>query len=148
MTDWDERFLNLADHIAQWSKDPRTKVGAVIINDNRQILGIGYNGFPRGVDDDTCRYNDRGIKHLFVAHAERNALDNCFADLHSHSATLYSSVFPCCDCAKGIIQRGIRRVITRSPPVVGTWAHNFNPTAVREMFFEADVELIIKNEDN
>jgi dCMP deaminase len=139
MTDWDSRFLDLASHVASWSKDPSTKVGAVIVNDKRQVLGMGYNGFPRGVDDINTRYDNRETKLLFVAHAERNALDNTFAD--SEGATLYSTLFPCTDCAKGIIQRGIKRVVTTRPPQ--SQYLRFNCKFSEIMFEEAGVELIV-----
>lgn len=139
MTDWDWRFLDLASHVAGWSKDPSTKVGAVIVNDKRQVLGMGYNGFPRGVDDDFHRYEDRETKLMLVAHAERNALDNTFTD--SEGATLYSTLFPCTDCAKGIIQRGIKRVVTTNPSE--TQYQRFNCKFSKLMFEEAGVELVV-----
>lgn len=111
MNTWDTRFLLLAEHISSWSKDPRTKVGAVVVNEHKQVLGLGFNGFPRGVFDLPDRYADRDRKLLFVAHAEQNALDNCFTD--PRGATIYSTLFPCYHCAKGIIQRGIRRIVSR-----------------------------------
>src|SRR5664280_2545750 len=73
---WHIRFLDLAKHIAQWSKDPKTKVGAVIVDEDNIILGIGYNGFPRGVQDYSERYNDRDTKLKYVVHAELNAILN------------------------------------------------------------------------
>lgn len=139
MTDWDWRFLDLASHVAGWSKDPSTKVGAVIVNDKRQVLGMGYNGFPRGVNDFAPRYENREAKLMFVAHAERNALDNTFAD--SEGATLYSTLFPCTDCAKGIIQRGIKRVVTTEPSE--TQWQRFNCEFSKIMFEEAGVELVV-----
>lgn len=139
MTNWDSRFMDLASHVAAWSKDPSTQVGAVIVNDKRQVLGMGYNGFPRGVDDTHERYHNRDIKLLFVAHAERNALDNTFAD--SEGSTLYSTLFPCTDCAKGIIQRGIKRVVTSQPS--DTQADRFNMSTSKIMFKEAGVELVL-----
>jgi dCMP deaminase len=138
MTDWNKRFLDLAGHVAGWSKDPSTKVGAVIVNDDKQVLGLGYNGFPRGVHDCTERYNDRNLKLQFVAHAERNALDNA-ADVRG--ATLYSTLFPCTDCAKGIIQRGIRCVVTTQPNEVQSRRFNFETSKI--MFDEAGVELLL-----
>jgi len=138
MTDWNKRFLDLAGHVAGWSKDPSTKVGAVIVNDDKQVLGLGYNGFPRGVHDCTERYNDRNLKLQFVAHAERNALDNA-ADVRG--ATLYSTLFPCTDCAKGIIQRGIRCVVTTQPNEVQSKRFNFETSKI--MFDEAGVELLL-----
>ena len=63
---WDERFLKLCEHVSQWSKDPRTKVGACVVNDDKQIIGLGYNGFPRGVIDEESRYEDGRTKLLLV----------------------------------------------------------------------------------
>jgi dCMP deaminase len=139
MINWDKRFFELAGHVAGWSKDPSTKVGAVIVNDKRQVLGMGYNGFPRGVDDMPHRYENRETKLLLVAHAERNALDNTFVD--SEGATLYSTLFPCTDCAKGIIQRGIKRVVTTQPSE--TQYQRFNCDISAMMFDEAGVELVV-----
>ena len=139
MTEWDWRFMDLASHVAGWSKDPSTKVGAVIVNEKRQVLGMGYNGFPRGVDDYFQRYENREVKLMLVAHAERNALDNTFTD--SEGATLYSTLFPCTDCAKGIIQRGIKRVVTTKPSE--TQYQRFNCKFSKLMFEEAGVELVV-----
>lgn len=137
MNNWDNRFFDLAAHVATWSKDPSTQVGAVVVNDKRQVLGMGYNGFPRGVDDAAHRYNNRETKLMFVAHAERNALDNTFANVEG--ATLYSTLFPCTDCAKGIIQRGIKRVVTSEPSPDQHQRFNCDISAI--MFKEAGVEL-------
>jgi dCMP deaminase len=136
MNNWDYRFFDLAAHVATWSKDPSTQVGAAIVNEDRQVLGLGYNGFPRGVEDHVHRYYDRPTKLLFVAHAERNALDNA-ADVKG--ATLYSTLFPCTDCAKGIIQRGIKRVVTAEPSPAQHERFNCDISAM--MFKEAGVEL-------
>ena len=106
---WDERFIGLAQHVATWSKDPRTKVGAVLVNETKQVLSVGYNGFPRGVFDLITRYEDRQTKLMFVAHAERNALDNCFAD--TRGSTLYVTLPPCNECVKSIIQKGVKRIV-------------------------------------
>lgn len=113
MTNWNHRFFNLALHVSEWSKDPRTKVGSVVVNDLKQVIGLGFNGFPRGVEDYSFRYENRDVKLLYVSHAEQNALDNCFTD--PRGATLYASLFPCCHCTKSIIQRGIRHVIAPQP---------------------------------
>ena len=136
MADWDKRFLELADHVAQWSKDPRTKVGAVIVDEKKRVVSVGYNGFPRGVDDNEHRYEDREIKHLFVAHAERNALDN--APMPVDGFTLYSPLLPCSECAKSIIQNGITRVVSREPKRDGT---GFNWHITLKMFQEAGINL-------
>ena len=139
-SNWDTRFLELANYVSQWSKDPSTKVGAVIVNDQKQVLSLGYNGFPRGVEDWSSRYEDREMKLLYVAHAERNALDNAFADVRG--ATLYTSLCPCNECAKSIIQRGIKRVVARSFPT-DTQKNRFNADITLAMFAEADVKLLL-----
>lgn len=138
-TNWDMRFLDLAKHVASWSKDPSTKVGAVIVNDSNQVLSLGYNGFPRGVEDRMSRYEDRETKLLFVAHAERNALDNAFVDVRG--ATLYTTLCPCNECAKSIVQKGIRRVVSYSPPY--DIVLKFNVGTTRILFREAGVELVL-----
>ena len=135
--DWDQRFLNLADHISTWSRDPSTKVGSVIVNAKRHILAVGYNGFPRGVRDSASRYADKSTKYKFVSHAERNALDNAHLDVEG--CTLYASLFPCNECAKSIIQRGIRRVVTRRPT---EQKPEMNWDITDKMFKEAGVSLI------
>jgi dCMP deaminase len=134
---WDVRFLELAKHVASWSKDPNTKVGAVIVNDNRQVLSLGYNGFPRGVEDRVSRYSDRETKRLFVAHAERNALDNAYVDVRG--ATLYTTLCPCNECAKSIVQKGIKRVVSFSPPY--EIVERFNIATTRILFKEGGVKL-------
>jgi dCMP deaminase len=140
MTDWNQRFMDLAHHVAGWSKDPSTQVGAVIVNDKKQVLSLGYNGFPRGVFDCKERYNDRPTKLKFVAHAERNALDNAYVNVDG--ATLYSTLYPCSECAKGIIQRGIKRVVT-SKQWYNQQATRFNFDVSEIMFKEADVEVLL-----
>jgi dCMP deaminase len=137
MHKWDKRFLDLAEHVAMWSKDPRTKVGAVIVDDEKRVVSLGYNGFPRGIHDDDDRYEDRTTKHLLVAHAERNALDN--APLMVKGCTLYATLKPCSECAKSIVQKGIKRVVTYKPD---RQDNGFHWPATDLMFFEAGVELI------
>lgn len=142
MEKWDRRFLELADHIAQWSKDPRTKVGAVVVDHKNRVVSMGYNGFPRGVFDFNERYDDRPTKHLYVAHAERNALDN--APLMVEGCTLYSPLLPCHECAKSIIQKGITRVVSYYVDREDTF--NWNVTV--RMFLEAGVELVCYERNN
>ena len=139
-SDWDSRFLDLARHVSGWSKDPSTKVGAVIVNEQKQVLSLGYNGFPRGVDDWASRYEDREMKLLYVAHAERNALDNAFADVRG--ATMYTSLCPCNECAKSIIQRGIKKVVAHSFPS-DTQRQRFNADVTLAMFAESGVQLLL-----
>lgn len=133
---WDWRFLDLAEHIAGWSKDPRTKVGAVIVDQKKRVVSLGYNGFPRGVVDYKERYENRPKKHLFVAHAERNALDN--APLMVDGCILYVPLMPCNECAKSIVQKGIKTVVTYEPNRDGT---GFHWDVTKVMFAEAGIEL-------
>ena len=110
MTDWNQRFLSLAEHISTWSKDPSTQVGAVIVDDQRRIISTGYNGFPRGVNDFPERYNNRDIKYEMIVHGEINAI--LFANQSIHGCTLYTWPFmPCSRCAAIVIQSGIRTVV-------------------------------------
>lgn len=134
---WQERFLELADTVSEWSYDPSTKVGAVIASDDYRILSIGFNGFPRGVEDDPKRYNNKEIKHKLVCHAERNALDNAHFDVTG--ATIYSTLFTCNECAKSIIQRGISTVVTPKPDLT---EDKYNWKEALLMYKEAGVKVI------
>lgn len=111
---WDRRFMELALHVASWSKDPSTQVGSVIVAADRRIMSLGYNGFPRGVADTDERLNDRETKYKYVAHAERNALDN--TDQSVRDCAMYVTLQPCPECVKSIIQRGIRKVVYKFNP--------------------------------
>jgi dCMP deaminase len=133
---WHKRFLDLCEHVATWSKDPSTKLGSVIVDSKKRVVSIGYNGFPRGVDDRHDRYNDRPTKYLFVAHAERNALDN--APMMVDNCTMYVTLLPCNECAKSIIQKGITKVVTYRP----TREDVFNWNITLTMFNEAGVDVI------
>jgi dCMP deaminase len=111
---WDLRFLELAKHVASWSQDPSTKVGAIVVDEFLTVKGMGYNGFPRGVHDSPERYADRETKYKFVVHAEVNALIN--ANSSVRGCTLYvwpTLMFPpvCPECCKSVIQHGIHRLV-------------------------------------
>lgn len=140
MSDWDDRFLKLAQHIAQWSKDPSTKVGAVIVRPNRTIASVGYNGFPRGVNDDE-RLNDRPYKYAMTVHAEANAILS--ANERLDGCTLYvTPLSPCSSCASIIIQSGIKRVVAYMPHQPEHWADSF--AIARTMLDEAGIEWEIR----
>lgn len=133
---WDDRFLQLAQHVASWSKDPSSQVGAVIVDDQRRVIAHGYNGFPRGVDDDPLRYANRDQKYPRVVHAEMNAILNACVPVRG--TTLYCTMFPCDRCAGPIIQAGITRVvglITKRDP---DW--KIGHDLAKEMFREAKVK--------
>jgi dCMP deaminase len=107
---WDGRFLALAEHISQWSKDPSTQTGAVIVRPDRTIAALGYNGFPRGMDDDPELYADREVKYERVVHCEMNAVLSAGGPVRG--CTLYTYPFLSCPrCAVHMIQAGIKRVV-------------------------------------
>jgi dCMP deaminase len=111
---WDEYFMGIALLSAQRSKDPSTQVGACIVNQRNKIVGAGYNGLPAGCDDDQFPWHREGnlldTKYPYVCHAELNAiLNNIGIDLHG--CRLYTSLFPCNECAKAIVQAGIVEVV-------------------------------------
>lgn len=116
-TDWDARWLALAEVIGAWSKDRSTKVGCVIVGSARQVLATGYNGFPRGVNDDPDERHERPLKYKWTEHAERNAIYN--AARHGvalDGAVVYVPWHPCSDCARAIIQAGLAVVVTVELP--------------------------------
>ena len=106
-TKWAINYLRLAEHISGWSKDPSTKCGAVAIGNRQQILSVGFNGFPRGVEDSESRLNDRPTKYSLMVHAEMNCIYNATLNgVSLDGADLYVYGLPvCAECAKGIIQR-------------------------------------------
>lgn len=111
--EWDKRFLRLAREISTYSKDPSTKVGAVITF-GKEIVSTGYNGFPAGVEDTPERLNDRALKYDLIIHGEINAI--LFAKRDLFGATLYTYPFPpCVKCACIVTQVGIARIVTLPP---------------------------------
>ena len=136
---WDRRYLGMAEYIACWSKDPSTRVGAVVVDPNNQIVSLGYNGLPRGVQDSPERLHNRELKYKLIVHAEINAL--AFAERSVRGCTLYTFPFmPCVRCAGEVIQRGIVRVV--APKVDNDrWAEDFRLT--QQMFMEAGVLLTL-----
>ena len=113
---WDEYFMSLAHLSAVRSKDPSTQVGAVIVDSNNRVVGLGYNGFPRGCDDNKFPWEREGeyldTKYAYVVHAELNAILN--ANKLIENCRLYVSLFPCNECSKAIIQSGIKEIIYES----------------------------------
>jgi dCMP deaminase len=112
---WDIRYVELARLVSTWSKDPSTQTGAVIVRPDNSVASIGYNGFPRGIEDSPERYEDRETKYSYIVHCEMNAV------LSAHSAvkgnTLYTWPFLSCDrCAVHMIQAGITRVVAPNCP--------------------------------
>lgn len=111
-TNWDKRFLDLAAHIAQWSKDPSTKVGYVVVGPDREIRSTGFNGFPRGIADSPERLTDRERKYQYICHAEENAVMHAARiGLALKGCTAYGTWPPCTRCARFLVQAGIARVV-------------------------------------
>lgn len=109
---WDARFLRLAREVASWSKDRSTRVGAVIVAEDKTPSSYGYNGFPRGIDDDAAERHARPDKYDWTEHAERNAIYNATRTGQTLlKNTIYVTHVPCPDCARAIIQVGIKRVV-------------------------------------
>jgi len=142
MANWNKRFMDLSVHVSSWSKDQSTQVGAVIVDDKKTILSIGYNGFPRGCDDEKKERHERPAKYLYTEHAERNAIYNAARNgIKLDETTLYvSSLFPCVDCARAIIQSGIKKIVATKPDLEHeNWGESFRVSL--ELFRESDVEI-------
>ena len=147
-TKWDNRFMKLAREISTWSKDPSSKIGAVIVNDERRILATGYNGFPRGIEDTEERLNDREQKYPRIVHGEANALMNAlYSGVSVKDATIYVWGLPvCADCTKLVIQSGIKRVVITYPEhAPEKWQKQWNEMS-KPMYEEAGVSITYINE--
>jgi dCMP deaminase len=136
---WDLRYLALAEQVSTWSKDPSRQIGAVAVGSKGQVLAQGYNGFPRGIQDNHSRYSDRDLKYKLVVHAEMNVIYNAtYNGVSLNDSTLYVHGLPVCsDCAKGIIQVGIKRVVMPTQEVPDHWKESWEFT--QGMFKEAGV---------
>ena len=135
---WDEYFMGVAALSAKRSKDPNTQVGACVVNEDKRIIGIGYNGFPMGCSDEVFPWkkeekNYLDTKYPYVVHAEPNAILNCTSSLKN--STLYVTLFPCNECAKLIIQSGIKHIVYSSDKYHDTESS----LASRKMFDAANV---------
>ena len=140
MTDWDARYLEVADLVASWSKDQSTKVGCVIVGEAGQILATGYNGLPRGVNDNVPERHERPEKYFWFEHAERNAIYNAArSGLSLVGSTMYVPFFPCADCARGVIQSGIKTVVLGSLGLHDRWTNSLDVATI--MLMEANVEV-------
>jgi len=137
---WEEYFMGLAHLSALRSKDPNTQVGACIVDKDNKVVSIGYNGMPRGCNDKDFPWEREGgfldTKYAFVVHAELNAILNSPRSVKD--CTIYVSLFPCNECAKAIIQSGIRKIVYESDKYNGTEGN----IASKKMLNEAGVELV------
>ena len=109
---WDRRFIDLALHISEWSKDPSTKVGCVVVGEDREIRSTGFNGFPRGIEDSMERLEDRELKYPLICHAEENAIMHAARiGISLKDCTAYVTWPPCTRCARSLIQAGVIEVV-------------------------------------
>lgn len=136
---WDKRYLDLAQLVSQWSKDPSTKVGSVIVGVNNRVISLGFNGFPSYVPDDPVLLHNRERKYQHIIHAEMNAILSA-GNRELVGATIYTYPFaPCTNCASAIIQTGIMRVVSykNNQP---RWQESLE--RAKEFFRLADVEVV------
>jgi len=139
---WDLRYFNLAQHVADWSKDPKAKVGAVLLDERDWPIALGYNGFPAGIEDNAEKLGDSQLKNTMVVHAEQNAL--LCAGSRSRGGTMYVYGKPVCPrCAVLIIQAGIKRVVGIQPDPENNPESETHKTGITslDMFREANVEF-------
>ncbi len=137
---WDEYFMGIALLSAMRSKDPSTQVGACIVNDENRIMSVGYNGMPKCCSDDVFPWSRDGegldSKYLYVCHAELNAILNCGLG-NVRGCTVYTTLFPCNECAKAIIQSGIKNIVYMSDK----YAETDGVKASKKMFTTAGVSF-------
>ena len=155
---WDEYFMGVAILASQRSKDPSTQVGACIVNDENKIMSVGYNGFPRGCSDDEFPWDRQGdkdssTKYPYVCHAELNAILNAGGN-NLKDCRIYVALFPCNECAKAIIQCGIKEVIYisdkyKDTDLVQASKRMLNAAGIKLTPFESDKKITIDfNKDN
>ena len=125
---WDLRFLELARHISDWSKDPSTKVGCVVVGPDREIRSTGFNGFPRGIEDDDDRLQNREKKYPMICHAEENAIMHAARiGISLKGNTAYVTWPPCSRCTRSLIQAGINEVVYPSEvEIPERWEEDFS----------------------
>lgn len=148
---WDTRFMRLAREIASWSKDPSSKIGAVIVNDDRRILATGYNGFPKGIHDTEERLNNRDEKYPRIVHAEMNALMNAlYSGISVRGSTIYVYGLPACpECTKSIISAGIKRVVISPDPYthITAWSEKWDMISKPMITEVGDIAISYSNSE-
>jgi len=127
MADWDRRFMELAGFVAGWSKDRSRQVGCVIVAPDNSLRSIGFNGFPRGLNDDHDERHERPAKYFWTEHAERNAIYAAARNgIALAGCRMYLPWFPCVDCARAIVQAGLVELVSLEPDFADTqWGEGF-----------------------
>ena len=132
--DWDSRWMALAQLVATWSKDRGRKVGAVIVGSDNEVRSTGFNGIPRGVNDNVEERHDAetGEKYLWVSHAERNAIYNAaLLGVSTKNCTIYVPWYPCIECAKAIVQAGVAKIVCFEPDLADSnWGRDFEKSLI------------------
>ena len=136
---WDRRFIELARHIAQWSKDPSTKVGCVVVGPDREIRSTGFNGFPRGIEDTAERLDNRALKYPLICHAEENAIMHAARiGVALKGCSAYVTWPPCTRCARSLVQAGVHEVVFPAAlDIPDRWREDFDMSMT--MLHEAGV---------
>lgn len=142
---WDQTFLTLAKEMAKRSKDPSTQVGAVVVGPDLEIRSLGYNCFPRGVDDGAPGRLERPLKYKWLEHAERNAVYNAArVGIPLKGCDMFVSWLPCSDCARAIIQSGISNLVVEDLSIPDRWREDFLVSLV--MLREAQIHICQPND--
>lgn len=140
---WKDYFGNIAQQVKLKSKDINTQIGAVVVGENNEIVSTGYNSFPRGIDDEIVERQERPEKYYWFEHAERNALYNAaLIGVSTKGCTMYLTCgVPCSDCARGIINSGIKKVVCEETDTTkgSQWSEHSKRSLI--MFKEAGVEV-------
>lgn len=141
LSKWAKRWLTMAVTVSGWSEDTSTNVGAVIVDARQVVRSFGWNGLPRGTNNTAAR-NERPLKYKWFEHAERNAIYNAAsAGVSVEGCTIYITMFPCCDCARAIIQSGIKEIVVPYPDIDHErWGDDFRESLL--MFEESGVAVI------
>ncbi len=150
---WDDYFMNLAYLVAMKSKDASTHIGAVVVGPDNEVRSLGYNSFPRGINDDVIERQERPEKYYWFEHAERNSIYNAtLLGTSLNGCKMYTNGIPCMDCARAIVQAGIKEVIVDKywdDNNYDIWIENanrtkvlFNESAVKIRFWKGDLVQI------
>lgn len=138
---WNQRFMNLAREVSTWSKDPSSQVGCVIVDDNKRILGTGYNGFPSRIEDDS-RLETKEEKYPIIIHSEMNCLLTCLNNgVSVKNSTIFVYKHPICpNCAKHLIQAGLKSVVIKKVVGLNNWNEDWKLSS--KLFTEAGISVL------
>lgn len=149
MNKWNLRFIKLAEHVSNWSKDESTHVGAIIVNpEDNNPISVGFNGFPTKINEDILERKQRPEKYLWTIHGELNAIINAAKNgQKTKGCDIYVNYFPCSNCAGAIVNAGIKRVYCIEKPDFNNvrWGNSWK--IANTIFSEANIEVIYMNYD-